>query len=192
MPRSRKSSRNCQKKQIYIKSYKRSSGKRVKGHCSRPKGPKSRRSSVRRSYKKLVCSPPKSMKIRSYKRSSGKRVKAHCSLPRGGKRSGRVSPGFQEGISREEREMKYEEPSFSPCQDKKKVECVEELDSKGLRRCRYNYKSQSCEDLPETLRERATFQVGGSAEYVPYQAGERAQLKREQIAPFQQGEAFYL
>lgn len=200
MPRSKKSSRKCSRRdQIYIKTYKRTDGTKVKGHCSRPKGRKSRSSSpARRSYKnskKLVCSPPKSLLVKSFRRSNGKRVKAHCSLPRGG-RFGRVSPGFvqqlKQDIKQEVRdiEQKYEEEPVraSPCQDKNKFECVEELDENGLRRCRYNFKLNSCEDLPVEFRKRATMQVGGSAEYVPYVAGERQRLTGERLAPFRQDE----
>ncbi len=113
-------------------------------------------------------------------------------MPRGG-RSGRVSPGFVKKDIRQMRDMdqKYEEPmSTSPCQDKNEAECIEENEENGLRRCRYNYKLNSCEDLPVELRKRATLQVGGSAEYKPYQAGERQRLAPERLAPFEN--AFYL
>ena len=175
MPRSKKSSRKCSRRnQIYIKTYKRTDGTKVKGHCSRPKGRKSSQRSPRRSYyKKLVCTPPKSLLVKSFRRSNGKRVKAHCSLPRGGT-SGRVSPGFVKKDIRQMRDMdqKYEEPmSTSPCQDKNEAECIEENEENGLRRCRYNYKLNSCEDSS-------------------YQGGEIQRLVPERLAPLEN--AFYL
>jgi hypothetical protein len=181
MPRSKKSSRKCSSSnKIFIKTYKRTDGTKVKAHCSRPKGRKSRSSSpVRRSYKnskKLVCSPPKSLLVKSFRRSNGKKVKTHCSLPRGG-RSGRISPGFVKQDMRQVRDMeqKYEEEEepvrASPCQDKDKFKCIEENEENGLRRCRYNYKLNSCEDSS-------------------YQGGEIQRLVPERLAPLEN--AFYL
>lgn len=190
-------------KKIYIKPYKRSDGTKVKGHSSRPKGRKSRGGSKRKSSKsskKLVCTPPKSMRVRSYKRSNGKRVKAHCSKPRGGRRV-RVELGdlgnttLLRGANQdrkysedEEEEDEMSMPILTPCKDLNQGECNDAFDRNNLRRCRVNFKTRLCEDLPEEFRERATYQVGGSATYTPYQAGERASLSREQIRPYQREE----
>jgi len=43
-------------------------------------------------------------------------------------------------------------------------ECVSVVDENNLRRCRVNMKTKDCEFLPLNLRERATLQVGGSAQ----------------------------
>lgn len=192
-------------KKIFIKAYKRSDGTKVKGHSSRPKGRKSRGGSKRKSSKsstkssrKLVCTPPKSMRVRSYKRSNGKRVKAHCSKPRGGRRV-RVDLGglgnmtLLKGANQDQKYPDEDEdeipmPILTPCSDLNQGECNDALDQNKLRRCRVNFKTRLCEDLPEEFRERATYQIGGSATYTPYQAGERVRLSREQIRPYQREE----
>jgi len=72
-------------------------------------------------------------------------------------------------------EQKYEEEEepvrSSPCQDKDKFKCIEENEENGLRRCRYNYKLNSCEDSS-------------------YQGGEIQRLVPERLAPLEN--AFYL
>jgi hypothetical protein len=181
--------RKCSKKQSYIKSYKRSNGVKVKGHCSNKKG-RSRKQSRKQSRKrsqKLRCSPPKSQHVKSYKRRGGKRVKAHCSRP---KRSFlRRLAELQAPVGSVRQMLPFEIPSVvkqeeSKCTDLNQTECVQVLDENNLRRCRVNIQSKACEDLPLQFRERATYQVGGSAEYKPYVAGERMKLSEEKLAPF--------
>lgn len=180
----------CSRK-IFIKSYRRSDGTKVKGHCSRPKGRKSRGTSrkISKLSKKLVCTPPKSTRVKSFRRSNGKRVKAHCSRPRGGRRTFKELPSTLMGRGQEEKYPEEEEPRVSPCSDLPSSECNAALDKNNLRRCRVNMMTRLCEELPQEFRERATYQVGGSAEYVPYQAGERQRLSGERLRPFQREES---
>ena len=194
--------KKCSKRQSYVKSYRRSNGKRVKAHCKKSR--KASRSS--RSSRKLKCSPPKSQLVKSYKRKSGKRVKSHCKSPSQylERRFSNLQSirDLQPVIRRVDefiapaQEIK---PSVSsvqsqvlpivknevkPCRDMEQTECKEALDENNLRRCRVNISSRLCEDLPIQFRQRATLQVGGSAEYVPYTAGERRRLSEERRAPF--------
>jgi len=188
--------RKCSKKQSYIKSYRRSNGVKVKGHCSNKKGRSSRsrkvsrKQSKKRSQKLLRCSPPKSQLVKSYKRSSGKRVKAHCSRP---KRSfSRRLADLQAPVGSVRQILPFEvAPRMAPivpskCSGLNQTECVQVLDENNLRRCRVNIQSKACEDLPMEYRERATYQVGGSAEYKPYVAGERMRLSEERYKPYRQ------
>lgn len=213
--------RKCSKKQSYIKSYRRSNGVKVKGHCSNKKGRSSRSRKVsrkqskkqsRKRSQKLRCSPPKSQLVKSYKRRSGKRVKAHCSRPKrsflrrfselqapvGSVRqmlpfqvAPRMAPivppveprrGDIVGAPQVKQEMKEE----SKCVGLNQTECVQVLDENNLRSCRVNIQSKACEDLPMEFRERATYQVGGSAEYKPYVAGERMKLSEDRYRPYRQ------
>jgi hypothetical protein len=50
-----------------------------------------------------------------------------------------------------------------------KEECEDQMDSEGLRRCRFLLKERKCEKLPEQFKRRATLGVGGDAEYVKYE-----------------------
>lgn len=179
--------KKCSKKQSYIKSYRRSNGVKVKGHCSNKKGSrkiskKSRKQSRKRSQK-LRCSPPKSQVVKSYKRRSGKRVKAHCSRP---KRLFSRKLFELEAPVRSVREMmpSVEQEEESKCAGLNQTECIQVLDENNFRRCRVNIQSKACEDLPMEFRERATYQVGGSAEYKPYVAGERIRLSEERYRPY--------
>jgi hypothetical protein len=54
--------------------------------------------------------------------------------------------------------------------------CENSHDSAGYRRCRYNYGSRACEDLPEKYRVSATMQVGAANPYEKYVAGARKPL----------------
>ena len=211
--------RKCSKKQSYIKSYRRSNGVKVKGHCSNKKGRRSSsRKQSKKKSKKLRCSPPKSQRIRSYKKSNGKRVKAHCSRPKrsfmrrfenlqavGSVREmmpfeiilppmPSVAPLVKQEEKVKEEEVKEEEvKEESKCDGLNQTECVQVLDENNLRRCRVNIQSKACEDLPLQYRQRATLQVGGSAEYIPFVAGERMKLSEEKLAPFrvdQEGRRF--
>lgn len=199
--------RKCSKKQSYIKSYKRSNGVKVKGHCSNKKGrsrTRSRKQSRKQSRKrsqKLRCSPPKSQHVKSYKRRSGKRVKAHCSRPK--RTFLRRFSELQAPVGSVRQMLPFEVPSILPpmapsvapiakeeskCTGLNQTECVQVLDENNFRKCRVNIQSKACEDLPLQFRERATYQVGGSADYKPYVAGERMKLKPEQTMPFRQEE----
>jgi hypothetical protein len=166
--------RKCSKKQIHVKSYRRSDGVKVKAHCSNKKGKKSR-SRSKKSSRKIKCSPPKSQHVKSYKRSNGKRVKSHCSRPTG--KNYRRFQQFQSPsvVGRQEKN----------CRDMEQSECIGALDQDNLRRCRVNIKSKLCEDLPQQFRKRATLQVGGDAQYVPYVAGGRVKLSQQRLSPYQ-------
>jgi len=135
-------SKKCSKKQIYIKSYKRSDGTKVKGHCSRPKGRKSR-----------------SYRISKYKKSIKNSIE-------------KVKSSEQD----------------STCSNLSYSECDTALDSNNFRRCRINMKTKHCEDLPVEYRERATYQVGGSATYIPYKSSDRKQLQPDRLRPFKKEE----
>ena len=192
--------RKCSKKQSYIKSYKRSNGVKVKGHCSNKKGrsrTRSRKQSRKQSRKrsqKLRCSPPKSQHVKSYKRRSGKRVKAHCSRPK--RTFLRRFSELQAPVGSVRQMLPFEVPSILPpiakeeskCAGLNQTECVQVLDENNFRRCRVNIQSKACEDLPLQFRERATYQVGGSADYKPYVAGERMKLTEERYRPYSQGQ----
>jgi hypothetical protein len=183
---SRKSSRKCSPpKSQYIRSFKRSNGTRVKGHCSRPRG------------KSLKCSPPKSQYVRSFKRSNGTRVKAHCAHPR---KSSRASPSSfvaSSLVARSPSASSRASPRLPACSSyNEKESCISQMDKAGLRRCRYNMTSNTCERLPKNLRQRATYQVGGGVVgqqtegYTRYSA-QPGRLSAERLQPFQ-GNAFYL
>lgn len=68
-------SKKCSRGKKYKRSYKRSNGTRVKGHCYSPRKT-SRKTSRKRSYKKSC--PTGQVWRKSHKRSSGKRVKGQC------------------------------------------------------------------------------------------------------------------
>ncbi len=189
--------KKCSKRQSYVKSYRRSNGKRVKSHC------KKARKSQRRS-RKLKCSPPKSKLVKSYKRKSGKRVKSHCKSPSqylerrfANLQSIRdmqpvirrvdefIAPVQDLKPSVQPQVMPVVKNEVKPCRDMEQTECKEALDENNLRRCRVNISSKLCEDLPIQFRQRATLQVGGSAEYRPYVAGERMRLTEERLRPYQ-------
>jgi hypothetical protein len=177
----------------------------VKGHCSNKKGgsrTRSRKQSRKQSRKrsqKLRCSPPKSQHVKSYKRRSGKRVKAHCSRPK--RTFLRRFSELQAPVGSVRQMLPFEVPSILPpmapsvapiakeeskCAGLNQTECVQVLDENNFRRCRVNIQSNACEDLPLQFRERATYQVGGSADYKPYVAGERMRLSEERYRPYRQ------
>jgi hypothetical protein len=74
-------------------------------------------------------------------------------------------------------EEKVEQMASSPCNsDYDKDECENVMEN-GLRRCRINFTSKKCEDLPEEYRKRATEGFGGDVKYKKYQAPERKSLR---------------
>ena len=80
-------SKKCSRGKKYRKSYKRSNGKRVKGHCVKVSSRKSskkvsrkrsRKSPRKQSQRRSPMCPPGLVWRKSHKRSSGKRVKGQC------------------------------------------------------------------------------------------------------------------
>ena len=151
----------------------------------------SRKVGSRKSTKK--CGK-RSHAVRSYKKKSGKKVRSHCSRnPRRGSRKGSRKGSKKisrkqavkriQKIRKEVADLRSEEQKIREKLEKPncnailgKNACDDALDKDNLRRCRFNFSTSSCEYLPLNLRERTTMQIGGSAEYKPYVAGERKRL----------------
>lgn len=149
------SGRKCPKSYRSRKSYTRKSGKVVKSSCIKRKPIKP----------KLKC--PSGYKVRkSYKRKN-KKVRASC---------------VKKSIKKLIKKIKEDLQECSSYSSKDTCESAFDKDNK-YRRCRYNMTSKQCENLPEELRERATYGVGGSATYKKYEYKGK-KLSKERLSPY--------
>jgi hypothetical protein len=173
----RRSTKKCKRGSVGVKSHTRS-GKRISATCRKVSRKGSRKGSRKASRKgsrkgsRKVC-PPGTIRVKSHKHGS-KRVKTYCR-----KEAVKRIQEIREDVAelREEEQAIREELEKPNCNELLgKNQCIDALDKDNLRRCRYNMKEGSCEYLPVNLRERATMQVGGSAEYKKYQAPERKKV----------------
>ena len=101
---------------------------------------------------------------RKVSRKASRKVSRKASRKVSRKASRKASRKVSRKASRKVKKFKI--ASGLPCEifDNKNM-CENEVNEKGLRRCRYNLKTRLCENLPKKYQRKATFMVGGSASY---------------------------
>ena len=130
-------------KKVSRKTSKKASRRKVSKKASR----KASKKASRKASKKA------SRKVRKASRKTSKKVSRRNTSKKASRRGSKV----------------FRIASGLPCEifDSKSI-CESEVDTKGLRRCRYNFKEGGCEDLPKKYKRGATLMVGGSAKLKKY------------------------